>query len=243
MIKRKLVVGDIHGGLKALKQVMERAGVTTSDKMIFLGDYVDGWSQSPGVVEYLMELNETHDCVFIKGNHDDLCYEWLKDGSSNKEWLFHGGSATVAAYEKQPEEIRTKHLEFFERLRNYYLDEENNLYVHAGFTSIHGVTREYFPEMFYWDRSLWETALSLDPELDKEDLRYPKRLLHYKEIFIGHTPTIRLNETTPIHAANIWNIDTGAAYKSPLTLMNVATKEFWQSDPVNELYPDENGRN
>jgi serine/threonine protein phosphatase 1 len=39
---RKLVIGDIHGGLRALHQIMDRAKVTTDDTLIFLGDYVDG---------------------------------------------------------------------------------------------------------------------------------------------------------------------------------------------------------
>ena len=42
-MSRTLVVGDIHGGLKALEQALERANVTDKDKLIFLGDYVDGW--------------------------------------------------------------------------------------------------------------------------------------------------------------------------------------------------------
>ena len=38
---RKLVIGDIHGGLRALHQIMDRAKVTTDDTLISLGDYVD----------------------------------------------------------------------------------------------------------------------------------------------------------------------------------------------------------
>jgi serine/threonine protein phosphatase 1 len=62
---RTLVIGDIHGGLRALHQIMERAKVT-EDSLIFL-DYVDGWSQSPQVLDYLIELNTTNNCVFIRG--------------------------------------------------------------------------------------------------------------------------------------------------------------------------------
>lgn len=46
-----------------------------------------------------------------------------------------------------------------------------------------------------------------------------------------------------MNAANVWNIDTGAAYKGPVTVMNVETKEFWQSDDAYTFYPNENGRN
>ena len=158
-------------------------------------------------------------------------------------WIFHGGKATVEAYAKRNGTTKQRHIEFFESLLNYHLDDENKLYLHAGFTNQHGIQREYFAEMFYWDRSLWEMALALDPALSVEDIRYPKRLLHYNEIYIGHTPTIRFGEHQPMQAANVWNIDTGAAYKNPLTIIDTKTKEFWQSDNVNELYPGEIGRN
>jgi serine/threonine protein phosphatase 1 len=49
---RTLVIGDIHGGLKALVQLLERAKITPEDEIIFLGDYVDGWSDSANVVTY-----------------------------------------------------------------------------------------------------------------------------------------------------------------------------------------------
>ena len=97
--------------------------------------------------------------------------------------------------------------------------------------------------MMYWDRSLWEMLLAMDKNLSEENPFYPQRLKHYKEIYIGHTPTIRIGQTTPINIANVWNMDTGAAYKSPLTIMDINTKEYWQSDNANELYPEETGRN
>jgi serine/threonine protein phosphatase 1 len=53
---RTLVIGDIHGGLRALHQILERAKVTTKDTLIFLGDYVDGWSQSPQVLDFIIDL-------------------------------------------------------------------------------------------------------------------------------------------------------------------------------------------
>jgi serine/threonine protein phosphatase 1 len=43
--------------------------------------------------------------------------------------------------------------------------------------------------------------------------------------------------------ANIWNVDTGAAFKGPLTILDVDTKEFWQSESLPTLYPNEKGRN
>jgi serine/threonine protein phosphatase 1 len=37
-------------------------------------------------------------------------------------------------------------------------------------------------------------------------------------------------------------MDTGAAFTGALSIMDIDTKEYWQSD-LPSLYPDENGRN
>jgi serine/threonine protein phosphatase 1 len=43
--------------------------------------------------------------------------------------------------------------------------------------------------------------------------------------------------------ANVWNVDTGAAFKGPLTIMDIDSKAFWQSENLDTLYPNEKGRN
>jgi serine/threonine protein phosphatase 1 len=245
-MNRTLVIGDIHGGLRALHQIMERANVTQKDTLIFLGDYVDGWSQSPDVIDNLIDLGEKQNCIFIKGNHDELLLDWLQNKNENIDetmWFKHGGEATVIAYSKVSETTINKHIAFLKSLENYYLDEQNRLFIHAGFTNMNGINYEYFPKLFYWDRTLWETALALNETIEKDSVYYPRRFLLYKEIYIGHTPVTKIGETIPIQKACVWNVDTGAAFKGPLTIMDVDTKEFWQSEPLPNLYPTEKGRN
>jgi serine/threonine protein phosphatase 1 len=237
------VIGDIHGGLRALHQVLERSQVTREDTLIFLGDFVDGWSESPQVLDFLIELDKKQTCIFIRGNHDDLLLNYLKTNSYHQEWFKHGGQSTIDCYQKVSAVERKRHIEFLEGLKDYYLDDQNRLFIHAGFTNMNGIDFEYFPKLFYWDRTLWETALSLNPTFSKDSIFYPKRLKLYDEIYIGHTPTTRINKTIPINKACIWNIDTGAAFVGPLTILNVKTKEYWQSEPLPQLYPNEKGRN
>lgn len=242
-MNRTLVIGDIHGGYYALLQIMERAQVTTQDRLIFLGDYADGWSQTPDVLDFLIDLKQTHDCIFMRGNHDDLLLQWMDGAEDNLLWTKHGGAITILAYKLVDDNRRERHVEFLSSLRDYYLDDRKRLFVHAGFTSLHGVKHEYTTRLFYWDRTLWETALAMDPNLSPDDAFYPKRFQWYSEIFIGHTPVTRIGSTVPVQRANIWNVDTGAAFHGPLTIMDVDSKQFWQSDPLPQLYPHEDGRN
>jgi serine/threonine protein phosphatase 1 len=162
MSKKTLVIGDIHGALKALKQTMQRASVSKNDRLIFLGDYVDGWGESAEVIEYLIQVSKQQDCIFIKGNHDVWCEEWLKTNVANKTWLLHGGVSTVESYKHLSNDKKLEHLHFFEQMKFYETDSKNRLFIHAGFTSMHGPQQEFHASNYNWDRTLWEMALIMD---------------------------------------------------------------------------------
>lgn len=240
---KKFVIGDIHGGYLALVDILKKPKLTPSDTLVFLGDYVDGWSDSPKVLDYLIDLQTRYTCIFLRGNHDQLLLDWFITGIENPLWLAHGGQSTIDAYKNISEDKKQKHIQFLESLSEYHLDDQNRLFVHAGFTNPNGAEFEYFPKMFYWDRTLWETAIALDQTIDPSDVRYPKRFKLYHEVYIGHTPVTRMDKTIPVGIKNIWNIDTGAAFKGALSLLDVSTKQFWQSRPVCDYYPNEKGRN
>jgi serine/threonine protein phosphatase 1 len=242
-MSRTLAIGDIHGGFRALIQLLEKMNLQEDDELIFLGDYVDGWSESAQVIDYLMNLSSSYKCVFIKGNHDAWCEEWLAGLDANPVWLMHGGQETVDSYARYTGEQKAAHLTFFNNMPMYHLSEDQRLFIHAGFTSMHGVEKESHRDNFYKDRTLWEMALVADRTMDQNSQYYPSRLKHYKEIYIGHTPTLRYNSFVPMQALNVFNIDTGAAFVGKLSAMDINSKEVFQSDVVEQLYPDEKGRN
>lgn len=242
-MKQTFVIGDIHGGLKALPQVLDRASVKEGDKLIFLGDYVDGWSESAQLISFLIKISKMYECVFIKGNHDVWCQQWLIKGEQeNQIWINNGGKETVASYENGNFDLEA-HINFFNEMKNYYTDDQNRLFIHAGFSSMKGPESEHYATNYTWDRTLWETAVSMDKKISKHSNLYPKRLKLFKEIYIGHTPTQNFDSEIPMNKVNVWNIDTGAGFSGRLSIMDIDAKEFWQSDPLPELYPNEKGRN
>lgn len=236
-------IGDVHGAYRALQQVIQRVAPQAADRLIFLGDYVDGWSQSRQVIEYLLELHAKHDCIFIRGNHDAWCQEWLEGWGASPDWLYHGGDATMKSYGGISPEDRARHLDFFNRMRHFHEDGKGRLFIHAGFSSMHGPFMETYESNYWWDRTLWETAMATDDRIPRDSPFYPRRLLLYDEIYIGHTPTTNYGFEVPMHRCNVWDIDTGAAFTGRITVMDVQTKKIVQSDIVQTLYPGENGRN
>jgi len=223
---------------------LERASVKKGDKLIFLGDYVDGWSESAQLISFLIEISKKYECVFIKGNHDIWCHEWLIGAEfDNRPWVVSGGYETIDSYKSLDETTKGEHRLFFENLKDYFIDSKNRLFVHAGFMSLKGPEKEVYKSNFYWDRSLWEIADSFDIRVKVNPDKMPIRLKLFNEIYIGHTPTLHFDSEIPMNKVNVWNLDTGAAFTGKLSIMDIETKEFWQSDTLNSLYPDEKGRN
>lgn len=242
---RVLVLGDLHGGLKGLVQAIERANVTNEDKLIFLGDYVDGWVDSATLVTYLIELNKTHNCIFIYGNHDYWCRQYLEFGTFDTIWNDRGGPTTIASYNANHDSIDyNEHRKFFNKLHYYYIDDENRLYVHGGYKSDLGPRFESRQSELFWDRSLLENAFTMHQfainDGENEKTKYmPKKLKLFKEIYLGHTTTLIFGDDKPLQFFNLWNLDTGAGTNGRVTIMDVDTKEYWQSDILTDLYPED----
>jgi len=242
-MSRTFVIGDIHGALKALHQLITGINPTAHDTLIFLGDYVDGWPDSALVIEFLIELEHRCKCIFIKGNHDLLCESWLQGKSSAGQWALKKGRSTMESYGRLGDGIKEKHMHFFSRLPLFHIDVEKRLYIHAGFKHNQGPQFEVPETNLTVDRSLWELALTMDKRVVAHPTLYPKKLLLFSRIFIGHTPTLINDITIPMRACNVWNLDTGAGYFGKLSAMEVHSLELVQSDAVTGLYPEHTGKN
>jgi serine/threonine protein phosphatase 1 len=238
---KRFVIGDIHGAHKALLQCLERSNFNyEEDELISLGDVADGWSQVPEVFDELLKIKKL---IYVIGNHDLWLLDWFETGKAPHIWLNQGGKATWDAYKRLLEDGDTKrqitHQNLLENAVDYAVNDQG-LFVHGGYNWHHPI--EKTPQYnLVWDRHLWAAAFYWQKQHDK-GMKLDK-IDDYDEVFIGHTSTSHFDpELKPVHLSNVWNLDQGAGWEGKLTIMNIDTKEYWQSDIVSELYPDEKGR-
>lgn len=231
---RTFAMGDIHGSYKALLQCLERSKFDMEkDTLIQLGDVADGWSQTYECVELLLEIKNL---IAIKGNHDEWFNIYLHKGAHPVNGQY-GSRASIKSYEIDDRITKEEHLKFFRTQHHYYVDDKNRLFVHGGFNRHHLINEQQDNYIYWWDRDLWYQALSVT--------QIGKKLVtknNFSEIFIGHTTTMNWDTDKPMNSGQIWNLDTGAGFKGKLTIMDVDTKEYYQSDEVSGLYFDEKGR-
>jgi serine/threonine protein phosphatase 1 len=205
---RLLAIGDIHGCLEQLKALMKQVMPTSSDKIVFLGDYVDRGPASAGVIDYLIEFGAAFPAtVFLRGNHEQMFAEYL-EGHDPTAFLMNGGLRTLSSYVDSGQwPIPSSHHSFLETLINYY-ETEDYIFVHAGLrpdiplldqdnNDLIWIRREFISSTYDWGKS----------------------------VVYGHTP---LKE--PFLAKSRLGLDTGCVYGRQLTCCDVQTRDIWQID-------------
>lgn len=237
-MSRIFAMGDIHGAYKSLRQCLDRSKFDyENDTLIQLGDICDGWSETSQCVDELLKIKNL---ISIRGNHDVWCNNWFNYGDRPIIWTEQGGRATIESYIISGKIGDKAHHAFWYAQKDYYIDDQNRLFVHGGFELYEGFEETKNVKinirganMYHWSRDL---AMLRSPS--EEEL---KKIYQFKEIFIGHTH--HTHQPIDFNKFNIWNLDTGAGGRfGLLTIMNVDTKEYFQSDRSGVLYYNEAGR-
>jgi serine/threonine protein phosphatase 1 len=202
-------IGDIHGNLPHLEQLLEEikpAFNLRNDTLVFLGDYIDRGPGSQGVVDFILRLRrEFPHVVCLKGNHEAMLLDWLLNGENYDLYLANGGGATIRSYSLEGEfKLPQEHVDFFTSLLLYY-ETERYIFVHAGMKA--GIPlEEQDPHDLIWIRD--EFILS------PQDFG--------KTVIFGHTPLQRV-----YIAPNKIGIDTGAVYGGKLTCLELPARRFY----------------
>jgi serine/threonine protein phosphatase 1 len=68
-------IGDLHGEVTLLRQLLEQLAPRAEDTLVFLGDYLDRGEDALATIETLAKLSMTCHCIFLHGNHDEA---WLE---------------------------------------------------------------------------------------------------------------------------------------------------------------------
>lgn len=134
MSPRKYVfIGDIHGEIDALKDIVRQLGNLTDRRLVFLGDYINKGAHSFEVIEFLMGIHAEGRSVMLMGNHEAELLSLL-NGGPIAPFLKIGGASTIRSYLKRPvapdaaHDFRTnfpaRHKRFLESMPTLFSDDQ-----------------------------------------------------------------------------------------------------------------------
>lgn len=249
---RLLAIGDIHGHLNKLQNLIELVEPTQDDQVVFLGDYIDRGPDSPGVIEYLIGFSiKFPNTIFIGGSHEQLLVEILmehgiipfppRQASYRRlgeipplhfevEGVFHrnGGDLTVRKYGGTLHHIPKSHIEFLTNCLLYQeitVGKQTFLFVHAGI-SPNCPLEEQTPEDMLWIRS---RCYCHGAGFDGKTTDYG---MGGRVIVHGHTPGLEVPGTQPYRIS----VDSGVHLDpteypgcGKLTCCDVLTRRIWQA--------------
>jgi serine/threonine protein phosphatase 1 len=129
------VIPDIHGRHDLLSDALAEIAARSNGEagvIITIGDYVDKGPESRQVIDRLLSgVDAGWSLVALKGNHDAMMVEALRDPAKMASWMGKGGDAALASYGGDPSAVPPTHIAWLDRLRLLHVDA-HRLYVHAG---------------------------------------------------------------------------------------------------------------
>ncbi len=247
------IIGDVHGCLDELLELMEKLGYdddgvriglgsSSGDlagsgdlnnegrKLIFVGDLVDRGPSSDGVLELLMRLCEQDRAIVLLGNHDEKLKRYLQGKHVRVGHMLAG---TLAQLEPRGKVFMEKVCNFLTELPYRFADEDL-LVVHGavypGSTTIGSVS---FGEQSKRDR---EWALYGQVGGTDTISGYPIRLQDWARGYSGsHTTVVRghsvVAEVETIvsqSGTRVYNVDTGCSFGGYLSALRYPELEVVQ---------------
>ncbi len=212
---RLFAIGDIHGCPDELGAILKSIAPAAGDTVVFVGDYVDRGPSARDVIELALELERGHaECVFLKGNHEDMMLSFLgMPGNYGESFLFNGGIATLDSYGVHEDDLEDAcarlpgaHVDFISRLATSYL-RPPYLFVHAGIMPGRQL-EEQQPEDMLWIRH--------------EFIFNPHKI--DATVVFGHTPMRGVMIDLPYKLG----IDTGLVYGGKLTCVELTEGVLYQ---------------
>ena len=212
--RRILVVGDIHGQVKALKEALKSAKFEPKkgDYLIMLGDLIDRGYGSKETLDMAMKLVSQGNTLVVRGNHEQMALDAYASGNYSL-WFPNGGLVSH-------EQIRgdKKYIDFMESMP-FMHSYDSFIFAHAGLNPELPITNQQ-PEDLLWIR---------------EPFIFNEVALDYL-IVVGHTPVQFLSSkaSTPVRYQNKLFMDTGATFgnSGKVTVCDLYSKEYWQAKCV-----------
>jgi serine/threonine protein phosphatase 1 len=136
---RVLAIGDIHGCLGPLNDLLAWVRPAPEDLVVTLGDYVDRGPDTRGVLDRLIELKRSGTrLVCLRGNHEVMMVSARYGGRGDRSmWLSVGGLQALGSYGTAPgksgtlDDVPREHWDFLEHDLLDYYETGGHIFVHA----------------------------------------------------------------------------------------------------------------
>lgn len=223
---RLYCVGDLHGRADLLRICRTRIADDLGQSpighasTIFLGDYVDRGPDSRGVLDLLCVERFPTPVVALRGNHEQMMIDFLRDPETLWDWSRYGALQTLRSYgitaSASPSSadcfsIREQLLAALPAAHRKFLDETVACGSFAGYFFCHAGARPGIPLHKQSEQDL----LWIRDDFLKVDYPFEKIVVH------GHTPV-----SAPEVRSTRINLDTGAYASGRLTCLVLEDDRF-----------------
>lgn len=220
------VIGDIHANIQELHKLLTHLELSRSDTIIFVGDYIDCLPHTSKTLQLLEKLSTQYTCIFLKGNHEFLWEEYLKNNdTSRQDYLVkYGGLDALKEYGTTAQDaLRNNAIETLKPIMQPYLDliaQSKDFFIFDKYIVLHA---GLLPEQYENDPLLFkEQNYFIRPK----DMDLSKKYLDKYILVAGHS---HFGEE-PLFEAGYINIDLGGRQEKYIGALALETEVVIRSD-------------
>lgn len=229
-MKRTFVFGDLHGMYDETIKLMEQIGITSEDRVIFVGDLVDRGPDNDKCVDLAMK----HECIL--GNHEEkhLFYNDIERQGKDPRVQVPTHIATRL-------QLKPVHYDYFRSLPLFLrLPEFNAVVVHAGVWPNVPIEAQRHKHLLH--------AQMINPSDPDKATKWPSKApadwkfwVHYwngpETIIFGHSV---LNK--PLVMPNAIGIDGGAVFGRKLWALELPSRKIHELEATKDYGKGVRGR-
>jgi hypothetical protein len=200
-VSRTIIVGDVHGCIRELEDLLSYVGYESKDRLVFVGDLVVRGPKPREVIALARSLNARA----VRGNHEDRLLRWRAEKRA-------GGSLKIGNLTRRAAEaLKPRDWEYLESMPLWLdLPEHGVRVVHAGLLP-HIPIEDQSARTLLYIRSLGGGGVPMELRGEQSWAQSYHGHLH---VVFGHNAQLE-----PEIAPRATGIDTGVVYGGRLTAM------------------------
>ena len=220
-------IGDVHGCYDALIKLIGK-NINRNELYVFCGDYIDRGIQNARTLNFLFELSQRKNVIFLEGNHEKHLKDWLNDDHIVSEVF-----KTQTVHELENGGINTRHAKkFCNNLKEFFYGTYNSKKLFA----CHGGIPSIPEKVDFISASQFIRGVGRYTDCEAVENTFAE---NNKDAYLIHGHR-NINKEGIHPLENVYNLENAVEFGGSLRMVTFEGDKIYTTEVVNDIFSKDN---